>query len=194
MPFEFDEAWRGAAMNVWHAGADGVYTFNLFPNRRVQRFDQLGSPETLRGLDKIYAVEHLTKFTLGGQHRMANCVEGRLPVEVSTATPSQIHLPVGEDIVANAPAEKTAHAKLELKLRPMAAGDQITVGINGTILGEAIPRGPLTAEPGTHWVDWKPDPKLFKPGDNLVEVQLKTKRELEEPMVLQCLLLRVRYE
>ena len=146
------------------------------------------------GLDKIYAVDYLTKTTLGGQHRMANSVKGRLPVELSTVTPSQIHLPVGEDIVANAPIGKIAHAKLELKLHQMAAGDQITVGINGTILGEAIPRNGLVVEPETHWIDWKPDPKLFKLGDNLVEVQLKTKRKLEEPMVVQCLLLKVRYK
>lgn len=32
------EAWRGAAMNVWQAGADGVYTFNLFPEKPDERF------------------------------------------------------------------------------------------------------------------------------------------------------------
>ena len=95
---------------------------------------------------------------------MANSVKGRLPVELSTVTPSQIHLPVGEDIVANAPIGKITHAKLELKLHQMAAGDQITVGINGTILGEAIPRNGLVVEPETHWIDWKPDPKLLSLG------------------------------
>ena len=49
IPFESDEAWRGAAMNAWHAGEDSIYTFNFFPNRRVRRFDQLGSLETLGG-------------------------------------------------------------------------------------------------------------------------------------------------
>ena len=56
------KSWRGAAMNIWHAGADGVYVFNFFPDRPDERFSQLGSPETLKGLDKIYAVDCLADF------------------------------------------------------------------------------------------------------------------------------------
>ena len=57
------EAWYGAAARLWHDGADGVYTFNLFPNRQTAdtRFARdvlqvIGSPEALADRPAIYAI------------------------------------------------------------------------------------------------------------------------------------------
>src|SRR5205085_2820065 len=48
------EAWRGAAANMWRAGADGIYVFNLFPPGPEQRFQEIGSPETLARRNKLF--------------------------------------------------------------------------------------------------------------------------------------------
>ena len=186
------ESWRGAAANIWHAGADGVYIFNFFPAKPDERFSQLGAPETLKGRDKIYAVDCLDKFF--GWHEMALCLDGRLPVELRGASPTQIRLPVGEDIVANAPADKTATARLYLRLQRRASGDQVAVKLNGHALETIAPEAPLTPQPATAWVELRPDPELVKPGDNLVEVRLTTERGLTEPLVIDRLMLFVTYK
>jgi len=101
---------------------------------------------------------------------------------------------VGEDIVANAPAGKTAKTNLRLRLQRLATGDQVTVKLNGEPLGEAAPTESLAAEPATHWVEIASDPALVKPGDNLVEMRLVSEREITEPLVIDRLMLVVRYE
>ena len=53
-------------MNVWHAGADGVYTFNFFPAQRDERLSQMGSVETLKGLDKVYSIDYMVVETFEG--------------------------------------------------------------------------------------------------------------------------------
>ena len=47
------EVWRGEAMNAWDAGVSGIYIFNRF-NPKDPIFRELGDPETLKGLDKVY--------------------------------------------------------------------------------------------------------------------------------------------
>ena len=49
------ESYRGRAMNAWAAGADGIHLFNLFnPSSAV--FREVGDPEALATLDKLYFV------------------------------------------------------------------------------------------------------------------------------------------
>jgi hypothetical protein len=112
--------------------------------------------------------------------------DNRLPMELSKGASTQAYLPVGEDVVANAPAGKTAKCtlRLRLRLRRLASGDQVTVKLNGKALGAAAPTEPLAAEPATHWVGLASDPALVKSGDNLVEVRLATERALTDPLVI----------
>jgi hypothetical protein len=62
--------WRGAALRLWEDGADGMYTFNLFPNATgsndaedARRRDycrdvvsSIGSPETLHSRERVFAI------------------------------------------------------------------------------------------------------------------------------------------
>jgi len=58
------EAWFGAAARLWNEGADGIYTFNLFPGpggeaeRRYARqvLSTIGSPEKLQATTLQYAM------------------------------------------------------------------------------------------------------------------------------------------
>ena len=68
------EIWRGACANWWRQDPDGMHTFNLMvsspqaaenldlspsPRWQTQRriFSDIGSPETLKGVDKVFFVE-----------------------------------------------------------------------------------------------------------------------------------------
>ena len=188
------EAWRGAAMNIWHAGADGVYTFNFFPGEPAERLSQLGSPETLKGLDKIYGVDCIVAEEAWGNGRPGLVVPNRLPVELQVNGWSPVHLPVGENIAANAPAGKTTHATLRLRISSLAAGDEVRVKLNGQQLGSAVPAEALGNEPTTAWMELEPDPGLVQEGDNLVEVQLTAQRALAELPMIDRLDLVVRYQ
>ena len=188
------EAWRGAAMNVWHAGADGVYTFNFTPAQRDERFSQMGSPETLKGLDKIYAIDYMVVETFEGDLRPAMVVPDRLPLPLSVDGTVTARLPVGEDIAANAPEGKTTHATLRLRISSLAQGDEVTVKLNGQQLGSAVPAEALVNEPTTAWVELELNPEIVQEGDNLVEVELTAQRAIEEPVVLDRLDLVVRYQ
>ena len=46
---------------------------------------------------KIYGVDCLANFV--GHHRMALCLEGRLPVELQKGAATRVHLPVGRGLL-----------------------------------------------------------------------------------------------
>ena len=188
------EAWRGAAMNVWRAGFDGVYTFNFFPSAPAERFSQMGSPETLKGLDKLYGVDCMDVANYAGYQRAGIYAPDRLPLTLVAGGTVTAKLPVGEDIVANAPAGKSTDTCLRLRVSTLAQGDKVSVRINGEALGAATPVEPLSAEPAPAWLELDLDPDLVQPGENLIEVQLVTPRAVAESAVLDRLDLVVRYQ
>ncbi|HEO70865.1 MAG TPA: hypothetical protein ENN80_06335, partial [Candidatus Hydrogenedentes bacterium] len=47
------ECYRARAVNAWHGGAEGIYMFNFF-NPHSPLWREVGSMETLWGLDKVY--------------------------------------------------------------------------------------------------------------------------------------------
>ena len=184
------EAWRGAAMNSWRAGADGIYIFNFFPETANPRFSQLGSLETLKGKDKIYAVDCWT--AVFGWHTKALCLDGRLPVELPNDRPVRVWLPVGENIVANAPSGESINARIRLRMRRLSSDDQVTVRLNGQPLQAVSASKSSAGQPATRWVEFPTDPAFVRPGDNLVDVQLTTART--QPALLDRLLLSVSYQ
>ena len=99
-----NRAWWAAAMNRWYWGADGIYLFNLFPEKPDERFSQLGSVETLKGRDKIYAIDNPAQEDVLGTFKMVMVGPDRLPISIAAGQRSTARLPVGEDIVANTPA------------------------------------------------------------------------------------------
>ena len=193
------EAWRGIAMNIWHAGADGVYTFNFFPRQEApdkplyQLFDQMGSPTTLRGLDKIYSIDRMIVEKFPPKGRWALVAPDRLPIPLATTGWATAKLPVGENISANTPAGKKCTARLRLQISALSVGDLITVRLNGTELGTAVPSQPLSPEPRATWLSFDPDPELFQAGYNLVEVRRTSHHKPAETSVIDRLDLTVRY-
>ncbi len=180
-------------MNRWYWGADGIYLFNLFPSKPDERFSQLGSVETLKGRDKIYAIDNPAQEAVLGTFKLVIVGPNRLPMTLVPRKFAMAKLPVGEDILANAPAGKTVSTLLRLRLAGMVQGDKIKVKFNGHPLVVTGPVKPLATTPSSAWFHIKTDPKLVKAGYNLIDVQLDTKRNAATPVVLDGLDLAVSY-
>ena len=197
------EAWRGVAMNMWHAGVDGVYTFNFFPRQNeesvplYQLFDQMGSPETLRGHDKIFAIDRMPIHQLKNKNRWAMVAPDRLPITLGKEGWTQAKLPVGEDIVANTPAGKTCTATLRIKPTALDESDTFMIRLNGKELGEAERTEALSDEPGEPdepWLEMKLDPMLVQEGYNIIEVKLATQHNPANMPTIDRFYLTVRYQ
>ena len=181
-------------MNRWYWGADGIYVFNLFPAEPDERFNLVGSVETLKGLDKTYAMDCIIPENALGCFKSSLVLPNRLPLVLETNVPTTAKLPVGEDIVANSPSGKTVSARLGLQVSTLVEGDAIKVRLNGHSLGSPKPIEPLAAKATSAAFLLDIDPKLVRPGYNLVEVELVTKRSVETPVVLDALNLAVDYK
>jgi len=92
------EAWRGAAANACHTGADGLMTFNLFPNlpgsdatnEARTAWTEMSDPRALVGKDKLFCIENLDHARTHGYMMRAVPWAGRLPVAVAEIRPSQL--------------------------------------------------------------------------------------------------------
>ncbi|MBI2298587.1 MAG: family 10 glycosylhydrolase [Armatimonadetes bacterium] len=150
---------RGVASNWWQQGADGIVTFNWHaappevyaaagvwpgPASQQQAYHEIGSAETLRGLDKVYPVERR------GGYPWAEGAFGRndlaqLPTPLRyDGTPVEIALRCGE-----VPAGGSF--RLRVTVSEAVPGDRFTARLNGQTLGEAA-----------HDFGWK-DPQILVP-------------------------------
>jgi hypothetical protein len=188
------EAWRGAATNIWNSGADGVSLFNLFPTKPDERLNQIGSYDTLKGLDKTYGVDRVVPDQFIGCLRPGLMAADRLPLTLTAGEAAQVKVQVGERIVANTPVGKAAWAGLRLKLLGLDSTDGVEVKFNGEPV-EGIALGqPFAADGDDAWFERGLSPLLVRKGDNLVEVKLVRPQESTEPVALDGLELLVRYK
>jgi len=181
-------------MNAWHAGVDGIYVFNIFPVERDERFSRLGSPDTLKGVDKLYAIDSIRPEALFGFDRAAIVVPDRLPIVLVIGQTVRAKLIVGEDIARNAPEGKTTSALLRVRLSSSCPGDEVTLRLNGTELGTARPTDAPVTTPGPCWFEAKTLAQNVRHGENLVDVGLTTTRPLDGPIPMDRLELEVRYQ
>lgn len=188
-----NRAWWAAAMNRFYWGADGIYLFNLFPTKPDELFSQLGSVESLRGRDKIYAIDNPDQEAVLGTFKLVMVGPNRLPITVVPKKYVTAKLPVGENIIANTPPGKTVSTLLRLRLAGMVQGNQIKVKFNGRPLTVTGPVKPLTAKPSSAWFHIKTNPKWVKAGYNTIALQLVTKRSAATSTVLDALDLVVTY-
>jgi len=187
------EAWWAAAMNAHQAGVDGIYVFNVFPSKPDERFVRMGSVETLKGLDKLYAVDPIRPKDLWGFNRAGLVLPDRLPIELAPTGSAVAKLPVGEDIVANAPEGKVPHVRLKLRLGNLVPDEQLVVRLNGNALGCVPPAKPPTPKASTVWFELVVAPSLVRTGVNRVDVRLATTRALTQSVPLDRLELVVSY-
>jgi hypothetical protein len=109
---------RAIASRYHRAGADGIYIFNWHADRDLKRplLTQIGSTETLKGTDKIYAATHRFVQRQGdwrGAYRIDR-LWGEVPVDLMPVTSGSgpvIVLELAEDLGARQPQ------RVELRLR-----------------------------------------------------------------------------
>lgn len=159
-----DAAYRARAVNVWAAGADGVYLFNVFdPHRPIWR--ELGDPTVLAGLDRDYfASIRGVGMTAGGNfpHRAFQQVETFNPDDPRRIAPggaATVRLQVGEDLGAAA----TARLTLRLRFREIPPAAAI-VALNGRPLTDGHAAG--------EWLDFPVTSAELELGANEVTVSL----------------------
>ena len=140
-------------MSRFAEGADGITTFNRFdPNHQLWR--ELGDPKVLRDLDKTYTCPH------------------ELPA-ILTDKDSELPLLIGEDVGSAPPANKKRTLKLRIHVTGLSAAHGLQVQLNGQPL-EAMKISPALGEnPQGVWLEFSPEPALFKVGENLVTARLK---------------------
>lgn len=188
------ETWWAAAMNAWHAGVDGIYTFNLFPSEPDDRFTRLGSPDTLKGLDKVYAIDPIEPRDFWGFDRAGLVVPDRLPITLVPDTTVTARLPVGEDLAASAPKGKTPHVCLRIRLSAAAEGDQLRITLNGVDLDIAAPMESLGTTPAAAWFRIAPPIHDIRLGENRVDVHFTTSRPADSPVLIDRLELTLKYQ
>ncbi len=186
-----EEAWWGAAANAWHVGVDGIYTFNLFPESPKAQYRHIGSPETLKGLDKIYAIDPVQPKDFWGFDRSALVVPDRLPITLEPGERVRFKLPVGESVVDYAPAGKRAEVTLRMWCAALA-GDSFAITLNGADIGAAKPTVPLTEVATPTWFELVVEPGSVLAGTNLIEV-LWSGTSREVPVAVERMELRLRY-
>jgi len=192
------EAWRGAAANFWQAGADGIYLFNAFDakigNQPItEPLRELGDPQELAGMDKLYAVDlDLSKISFGfGDVYFYMPREHLLPM--SLAEPGNYaQFYVGEDLASA--REKGLNPRLTLRLRVdgLAGGSAPSFLLNDRQLtdGKVTERGQ-----NQQWFEYALEPSQVLQGTNKIAGRIQKAADAQGlPPVLARAELWVRYK
>jgi len=183
-----DAAYRGRAMNAWADGADGIYIFNMFdPTRPILK--QLGSPETMKTLDKVYTtgargVGNANAWLSNGirfLNRMV--VSPEKPLLLRPGSESQATIEIGDDMQA---LEKEGiRPGVQLRIRPADELDPNRWSVRWE--GELLAAGRLAQ----NWIEYSVDPRLVRRGTN--RLTLTVESEKKEPVRLNDLIVWVRF-
>ncbi len=177
-----DATWRGVAMNLWNAGADGIYVFNGFHSTDINTWREIGNPETMASKDKIFGVERFAGDTSFSDVR---------ELELQHGEPVSLHFQVGEDVESGNAAELS----FRLHLWDLADNDNVEVTLNNGSLDNLRPADPNETATGGQWLECLLPSSQVKRGENRVELILKKRDEsMRTPLVLNALQLHVHYE
>ena len=125
---------RGLASRHFAKGADGIYVFNWHANGETRRdlLSTIGSTETLKATDKVYAATR-RHIVYEGDWRGAykrDRVRGTVPVplrETMTGEGPTCILDVAEDFSVDKPKS----VELRIRLQDWLKGDKVKVELNG---------------------------------------------------------------
>jgi hypothetical protein len=172
------EAFRVAAANAWRTGADGIYFFNIdmFPDTlRPQCFTELGDPDQLGTLDKLFAATDVAPYPhllLDPEQRLFGLAEVlhssvALPTTLSSGgEASTVTLQIGDDIATASERGNLASAVLRVSVSEPDLMDVIEIRLNGQHLE------PTATEPGEGRLTYNPKPAWYRVGNNEVSVRL----------------------
>lgn len=159
------EFFRGLFGNWWQQGADAIVAFNWssalqqekgeFPHRyegtrvELQAYKEMGSPHTMVGKDKMFAVERRGGFPWSGGYFARNDTAPLPTVLANHGRPACFSLRICDNLRAS--AEMVEQVMLRVVLRGAREGDHFEVRFNGVIVSPPL---------NDH--DWK-DPQILSP-------------------------------
>ncbi len=143
---------RGAALNFWNQGADGIYLFNWYSrsDRRHEPLREIGDPGLLRRRDKVYPVHSQEGELWADTHPPAQ-LPLRLP-RGSQGDGMEVRLRIGDDVAADAAEGRLGSARLRMRFEEIHSEDRVEVALNGVAL--APDTGRLRID-DTHMYVWK---------------------------------------
>ena len=173
-------SWRGAAMNMFNSGADGLYIFN--PALGEPRWwREIGETATMEGKDKIYGIASFDG---------ADSFHAHAELTLDTGVPAEAAFQVGED----PGAARAASLDFRIHLWEHAAGDVISVRLNGEPLDGLAPADPGRNPREGQWLRGQLNPGQVRRGENRVEVTVKNRGETaSSALVMDAVQLRFRY-
>ena len=209
MPHEqWRDAWvRATAAELWDRGADGMYVFNWHATGQTRRnlLTTIGSRDTLRDVDKVYAAVHgvnVAQGTLRYSADMHDRLHAETPVALHptlTGDGPTFRMPFHED----ASGLSSATVELHIELQHFSpSGDTVAVTLDCELLGEPIVRSAAAsdqADPSdvdeNSWLVWALDPAGLTAGVHEVQVQLAERDpRIRSPLVVRHVEIHVGYE
>ena len=174
-------AWRAAAANLHHAGADGIYTFNgFFAGSEI--WNEIGAPETLAGKDKLFGVEQFqgeSSFSTSEDKRRKSVKQGE---------PVKLHFQIGED------PSSSRSLMVRFHFWEFTAKDELRITLNGKPLTALEASGPLGSKPSGGWLEESIAKDVVVAGNNEVEVVLEQRNEsVGSELILDAVQLEMRY-
>ncbi|NLC67817.1 MAG: hypothetical protein GX754_03305 [Clostridiaceae bacterium] len=179
------ECYRARAMNAWCSGADGIYMFN-FTNPYSPVWKELGDPEILKNLDKVYVASVLGLGPAPGK----NCpeydfiniptVNPQAPLKLTPGVKQNIEIFIGDDVNCNCnanddnngknyenhfPANIECSISLYARVSKLDKSDDITVKVNDIEMVNGIME--------ENQVVYKLVKEFIKQGQNNIEIMAK---------------------
>ena len=141
---------RAIANHYHKAGSDGIYVFNWHANRDSRRelLTEIGTADTLRGKDKVYAATHRF-IQKEGEWRGAyrnDRIWGEVPVPLKrtlTGDGPTITLDIADDLTADTPER----VELRLLLQDWVKGDVVRVFWDGAEIDTLETRYHIVTDP-----------------------------------------------
>ena len=159
----YAERLRGMATNMLKKGADGIYLFNFFVPMDLNKaeaqdvfgtLDELGSPETLRGKDKIFMYGPLVTWPY---MLYSSTVSTFFPLSLSHGGP--IELFVGDELEAEARQGAIKEIRLTARVSDIGKDEGVRLIVNGTLVeesGRSMLNEPFLVPPSLHPAMTKP--------------------------------------
>ncbi len=184
-------------MNVWNSGADGLYLFNFnyyfVPEHPLWR--ELGDPEILQPMDKLYHISVMGTGHFGVNRYLP---EGdqfvRVPVlspdhpeTLAVGEPQTTTLTVGDNVLWGKGQGIVPEVKLGLRVDNLLKPQDLLVKLNGQVLSYGILRA---FEYG--WLEYTVDPELVKQGANSLELT-STKGKKTPDIIVEDVQLQIHY-
>ena len=194
------EILRGIAADYWAQKPDGMYTFNWGPNHDPLAMNEIGSPQTLAGKDKMF-VAYIGLPDKPDPYYPHNWRLTLLPSElwpVFEETPLVAPLDVADDVAGAARSGKLAELRLRLVLEGATATDAFAVTLNGrpleaTAFEAGQPADSKIEQDGGCLIS-SPEAALVRQGRNDVGIRLvERKADAQKPIVVHAVDLLVRY-